>query len=163
MELAKSELTKIVQAGERALGLGTPRRHTSVASWDVVREALHDLKIGRHEMSADEQARLTDANAECGVHFLVPVGVGAVSGMLGTRWVPQTWLLGRSALLIACGGLGIAIGTERSAAHVEERCAGLPGSQLAAAMVATREELEREIRTRRYEVYEDIFKGVSKR
>jgi len=55
------------------------------------------------------------------------------------------------------------VGRERSAAHVEEACVRLDGSRLARAMADARDELQREARTRRYEVYEDVFKGAAKR
>lgn len=154
---------KIGVAAERVLGLGSVRRHTAVASWDVVREALHDLKIGKHELSAEEQAHLARAESEWPLHFALPFGAAALTGVLGSRIGPRQWLLGRSSLLLAVGALGVAVGRERCSAHVEEACAQLGGSRLAAAMLEAREELEREARTRRYEVYDDIFKGVTKR
>lgn len=159
------DFAKTAAAAERALGLGSSQRHTSVASWDVVREALHDLKIGRVELSPAEGARLEKAEAEWGLHFGIPFGFATVAGMFGSRLVPQRWLFGRSAFLCAAGALGVAVGRERSAAHVEEMCTtDLPrASALAAAMLSARDELEREARTRRYEVYDDIFKGASKR
>lgn len=154
---------KVGLAAERALGFGSVRRHTVVASWDVVREALHDLKIDKHELTAPEQASLAQAESEWVVQFAVPFGSVTAAGLLGARLVPRHWPLGRSVFLLAAGAVGVAVGRERAAAHVEEVCSELHNSHLASVMLSTREELEREVRTRRYEVYDDIFKGTAKR
>jgi hypothetical protein len=147
---------------ERALGIGSAQRHTSVAAWDVVREAQHDLKLARHELSTEERARLTRAESQWMIHFGVPFGLSSLAGFVGTRFVPTFYFGGKSSIVLVAGYIAVAVGRERSASHVEEMCTQHDGP-LARAMVASRQELEREVRTRRYDVYNDIFKGATKR
>ncbi|KAJ1620887.1 hypothetical protein T492DRAFT_1074759 [Pavlovales sp. CCMP2436] len=148
---------------ERAFGFGSAQRHSLVGAWDVVREAMHDLKLARHELTVEEQARISGAESQGVLFAVVPFGLSTMAGFFGTRYVNKFLFGGKSGLVLTAGYIGLAFGRECSAGNMEEACSQLDGSVLARTMVATREELERELRSRRYEVYDDIFKGIAKR
>lgn len=133
------------------------------SSWDVVRESLHHLKLDQTELTGVERETLAMADRQSWAIYTGAVASSVGLAFLLPRALPPGWIFGKGALFLGTQYAGFSVGSELSSKWVERQCLALDGSLLAATLVQCRDELRNELRTKRYDVPSDIFKGKAKR